>query len=184
MITSPSISKIVTWSILALLLVVLLLKTMFVGYYRIPQNGMYPGLPAGSTLFTAKRAYSSAAQVRRGDIVVFVRDEGGQRYNYIWRVVGLPGETITAAAESLTMNGQPVLRERVREEAGGVIFRERIGDVAYEIALKQSLGQTPPDMSITVPPEHFFVMGDNRLDARDSRHFGPIAFSTIIGRKL
>lgn len=84
--------KIGTWSVIAVLLVLLASKTFFIGYYRIPQNGMYPGLPAGSRLFAALRAYSDASSVKRGDIVVFVREENGQRYNYIWRVVALPGD--------------------------------------------------------------------------------------------
>src|SRR5262250_1586573 len=75
--------KIVTWSVIGILLVLLAVKTFFVGYYRIPQNGMYPTLPAGSVLFTLKRAYSDVSSVKRGDIIVFVREQNGQRYNYI-----------------------------------------------------------------------------------------------------
>src|SRR3974390_3320236 len=78
-------SKLIAWILLAILLALLAVKTFFVGYYRIPQNGMYPGLPAGSSIFTSKRAYSSAANVKRGDIIVFAREENGQRYIYIWR---------------------------------------------------------------------------------------------------
>src|SRR5207244_4326654 len=103
--TASKTKKIATWSVIAVLLVILAIKTFFIGYYRIPQNGMYPGLPAGSSLFTSKRAYSSVASVKRGDIVVFVREENGQRYNYIWRVVALPGDKVEASGEVLTING-------------------------------------------------------------------------------
>lgn len=184
MSTSSNASKIVTWSIIAVLLALFAVKTFFIGFYHIPQNGMYPGLPAGSRLFAAKQAYSDASSVERGDIVVFLREENGQSYIYIWRVVALPGELVEASGEALTINGQPVRRQRVREADGSIIFREQIGSAAYEVAFNTSPRFTLPDTSITVPPDHFFVMGDNRLDASDSRSFGPISFSSIVGKKL
>jgi signal peptidase I len=184
MSTTTKAKKIATWSVITILLSFLAVKTFFIGYYRIPQNGMYPGLPAGSSLFTAKRAYSGASSVKRGDIVVFVREEDGQRYNYIWRVVAMPGEKVEASGEALTINGQPVQRQRASEADGRVVFREQIGDAAYEVAFDTSPRSRPPDSSVTIPPDQFFVMGDNRFDARDSRYFGPIAFSSIIGKKL
>ncbi|WP_424594824.1 signal peptidase I [Bradyrhizobium sp.] len=52
------------------------------------------------------------------------------------------------------------------------------------MAFESSPLDRAPDASVKVPPDQFFVMGDNRLDARDSRYFGPISFSSIIGRKL
>jgi signal peptidase I len=176
--------RIVTGSVIAVLLAFLIIKTFFIGYYRIPQNGMYPGLPAGSRVFATQRAYAGPSTVKRGDIVVFVREENAQRYNYIWRVIALPGEKIDASGESLTIDGQPVTRQRVREESGTTIFREQIGDLVYEVAFLSSPQSLPPDASVTVPPDHFFVMGDNRFDARDSRYFGPIEFTSIIGKKL
>jgi len=174
----------VMWSLVAAGLVILVIKLAFIGYYRIPQNGMYPVLPAGSRLFTLRRAYSDASQVKRGDIIVFVRDQGGQRYFYIWRVIGLPGDVIATAGETLTINSQPVAREFVREEQGSEIFREHLGDVSFEVAFAHSPKTQPPDAFLTVPSGHFFVMGDNRFNALDSRYFGPVAFSTIIGRKF
>ena len=123
-------SKILIGSGVAALLVLLAIKTFCIDYYRIPQNGMYPGLPAGSILFTTKRAYSDASSVKRGDIIVFVREENGQRYNYIWRVVALPGERVETSGESLVINGQVVQRQHLREADGKIVFREQIGGIS------------------------------------------------------
>ena len=162
----------------------LALKTFLVGYYRIPQNGMYPTLPTGSVLFTIKRPYSDISAVKRGDIVVFVREPNGGRYNYIWRVVGLPGDNVQTSGESLTINGQQAARERLADADGKSVFREQLGNVSYEIAFDPSAKERPPDVSLIVPSGHVFVMGDNRFNAFDSRRFGPIPFSSIIGKKL
>ncbi len=175
--------KIVAWSVAIVVLVLLALKTFFIGYYRIPQNGMYPTLPAGSILFTIKRPYSDISGVKRGDIIVFVREQNGRRYNYIWRVIGLPGDKVQTSDESLIINGQPAARQRLADADGKSIFREQLGNVPYQIALDPSAKERPPDVSLIVPPDHVFVMGDNRFNAFDSRRFGPIPFSSIIGKK-
>lgn|SRR5437867_1734748 len=177
-------NRIVTLSAIGVVLALLAVKTFFIGYYRIPQNGMYPTLPAGSLLFTLKRPYSDVSNVKRGDIIVFVREQDGGRYNYIWRVIGLPGEKVEASGELLTINDQPVRRERVGELDGKKIFREQIGHASYQISFDPSARDRPPDAFVTVPSEHLFVMGDNRFSAYDSRYFGPISFGSIIGKKL
>jgi signal peptidase I len=96
----------------------------------------------------------------------------------------LPGETVQASGEALCVNGRAAKRDRLRDDTKGVILREEIGDASYEICLQRSPKDEPPDASVTVPADSFFVMGDNRLAAADSRSFGPIPFSAIIGRKL
>src|SRR5262245_5632200 len=82
----------------ALLSVLLLVKVYLVGFYQIPQNGMYPSLPSGSRFFAIMQPYAAAgpSEVKPGDIVVFTRDQDGGRYIYVWRVVGLPGDTLEA----------------------------------------------------------------------------------------
>ena len=176
--------KVIVSIAVCLLMSLVAVKVFFIDYFRIPQNGMYPGLPAGSIVVTWRRAYSRAADVKRGDIVIFVREEQGQRFNYIWRVIALPGEKVEASGESLKIDGELVQRSRVREADGRTVFHEQIGDASYEIAFTASPGDPPPDVAVVVPADEFFVMGDNRNDARDSRYFGPISFRSIIGRTL
>ncbi len=182
---ASSTAKAIRLGILLVILgVVIVAKTFFINYYRIPQNGMYPTLPAGSTLFAWRHPYSSPTAVKRGDIVVFPRGEDGQNYLYIWRVVALPGETVVVSGDSLTINGKTVAREHLRYTDGKEIFREQNGEASYEIAIGTSLADPPPEISITVPADQVFVMGDNRHDAHDSRELGPIPVSSIIGKKL
>jgi signal peptidase I len=171
-------------ALMAALVALLVTRIFFISFYRIPQNGMYPELPAGSRLFVNKRAYSVPSDVKRGDIVIFRREENGRRYNYIWRVVGLPGERIETSGRTLTINGQAVQHERLRDSDGRAVYREEIGSAAYEVAFDAAQKSPPTDAAVTVPADHFFVMGDNRLNARDSRMFGPIPFSTILGKKM
>jgi signal peptidase I len=176
---------IIIGGVTAVLLVALVFARIFlVGIYVIPQNGMYPGLPAGSQLLTLKHPYAAPSEVRRGDIIVFIRGTKEGSYSYIWRVVGLPGDAIETAGASLAINGRPVEREQVRKQDDTTIFREHAGEAAYDIAVSQSPAAVPPDVSMVVPPDHFFVLGDNRLHAVDSRSFGAVPFGDIIGRKL
>src|SRR5690349_21363500 len=100
--TRSKSSKALLWTIAALVLVLLILKAFVVGVYRLPQNGMYPTLPAGRLFFTSKHPYRASADVRRGDIIVFVRDIDGQPYNYVWRVVALPGQRVVMSGDALT----------------------------------------------------------------------------------
>jgi signal peptidase I len=170
--------------LLTALLAVAAAKAFFINNYRIPQNGMYPTLPAGSTLFAWRHPYANATAVKRGDIVIFPRVEDGRNFVYVWRVVALPGETVVTTGDSLTINGKPVTREHLRDADGKAIFREQNGDASYEIAINAGANEAPPDVTLTVPPDQVYVMGENRLDAHDSRYFGPIPVSSIIGKKL
>jgi signal peptidase I len=169
---------------LAAILTPFVLRIFLIGIYRIPQNGMYPGLPANSRFYSLKHPYHGTSDVKRGDIIIFVHEQDGRRYNVVWRVIGLPGDTIVTSGENLIINGQGVKRQRTREADGKAIFQEQIGNASYEIAFESSPKKLPPDVSITVPPDKFFVMGDNRFDAYDSRSIGSVPFDSIVGKKL
>src|SRR5437660_1381348 len=77
-------SKRIIQLITGLVIMAIAAKTFLIGHYRVPQNGMYPGLRAGSGFWAYKRAYSASTRVKRGDIIVFTHHlKNGQSYIYI-----------------------------------------------------------------------------------------------------
>ena len=149
---------------------------------------MYPTLPAGSRFLAKLHPYKSISEVKRGDIIVFVREENGARYNYIWRVIGLPGETIEVEGRRVSVNGREFNHEQVRIEGNYVIVKEASDEASYEIAFDQNpqYPQYPPSpvAPVTLTSAQFCVLGDNRFNARDSSYFGPIDFSSIAAKKF
>lgn len=100
---------------------------------------------------------------QRGDIIVFDPPIHSTDKPYIKRVIGLPGERVSIRDGSVYING-----ERLDEE--------------YLGSTSTSWPGRPDDFELLIPEEHVFVMGDNRNNSTDSRSFGPIPYSDIIGR--
>ena len=165
-----------------LLVAAVVARAFFFSVYVIPQNGMYPQMPAGSRLIAAKRV--NAAEIKRGEVVIFVRQESGQDYTYIWRVIALAGDSVNTSGHDLLVNDKPLGRTLARQADGHKVYVEQNGDASYEIALDDAPQQPAPDTAVVVPAGCLFVMGDNRDHARDSRFFGPIDVRAVIGKKL
>ena len=176
--------KWLTTALLALLGVLLILKFLVLDLYTIPQNGMYPGLPSGSRFLGLKRPYGNPSAVVRGDVIVFRRPLEGQSFQFVWRVVGLPGDHVEVEGESVKVNGQLLPRQEIRRNSGEIIYREANGQASYEVAYEAAPAKMAPTVDMTVPAGEFFVMGDNRDGARDSRFDGTVRFESIVARKL
>jgi len=147
--------------IVGALIVALVIKTFLLQAFYIPSRSMEPTLRIGDRVLVNKLAYK-AHDVRRGDIVVFERPKNEPPdaiKDLIKRVIALPGETIS------TENGQVMIDGRPLDEP-----YLPAGTVTDNLTKE------------TVPAGEVFVMGDNRGDSRDSRFFGPIEESTIVGR--
>jgi signal peptidase I len=99
--------------------------------------------------------------VHRGDIVVFKSPQAaeGQVKDLIKRVIGLPGDTVESRDGQLFVNGQPLSEPYL---GPGI-----------------TTGPLEPQQ---IPAHHYWVMGDNRGNSKDSRFFGPIDKNLIIGR--
>jgi signal peptidase I len=172
--------------VLIVLAVVLLLKLFVVDLYTVPQAGMVPTIPANGRFLGRKHPYRNPSQVHRGDVIVFWRElPDGKRYQFVWRVLGLPGDRVELAGDTVRINGQSLPREQIHTDNGLVIYREHNGPASYDVAYPAPVAESsaPPEVSLTVPPGEFFTLGDNRHSARDSRFDGTVPFDHIVAKK-
>jgi len=161
--------------VVVVVVVALLLRTFVVQTFSIPSVSMTPTLQVGDRIVVNKLSYVFHG-VHRGDIVVFVRPSrehcaGPPVGDLVKRVIGLPGETI-----SLSGNGQVLINGTRLNESWLPVSRR---------------GTTYPGPSGTlysldhpykIPSHAYFVMGDFRDDSCDSRFWGPIPKSLIVGK--
>jgi signal peptidase I len=161
--TKPTgLRNVAEWVLIAggALLVAFIIKTFLLQAFYIPSLSMAPTLKVNDRVLVNKLSYD-LHEVNRGDLVVFESppNEGSQTKDLIKRVIGLPGETVESRDGQIYINGQ-------------VLEEPYLGpDVT-----------TGPLEKVTVPADHLWVMGDNRPNSRDSRFFGAIPESLVIGR--
>jgi len=198
--------------LLAVVIVILAIRSSVIEPFRIPTRSMLPGLMTGDFLFANKMQYglrlpfsdkylSESTLPKRGDVIIFAPPEAGQESLYIKRVVGLPGDHIRFSGKQFFLNDEPVRkieitgaeRDRVLNHPGFDpderyttsklhLYRETLGEKTYSILEDDSFEGNRANPELTVPENHFFVMGDNRDDTRDSRLFGVIPFKSVRGR--
>lgn len=190
------------------ILVVFLLRSFLVEPFRIPSGSMLPSLRPGDFILVNKFSYGVRLPVinkkiigdgipSRGDVMVF-RYPGDTSVNYIKRVVGLPGDHILYMDKTLYINGKAtkqynpisymlledngrrVLVQRRVEELDGVVHDILVnGEDIGEFVEPRLQGQHYEN---TVPPGHYFVMGDNRDRSNDSRYWGFVPDNNLVGR--
>lgn len=149
------------------IVVVLAIMVMIYLFIMSPQeiNGasMEPNFHNGEYILTNKIEYK-LKDPARGDVVVF-KSPRNKEIDYIKRVIGLPGDTVSLHDNALYVNGEQV--EEPYLTTGIVIFG---GSYLRE-------GE-----EITVPEGMYFVAGDNRPHSSDSREFGPVPKEDFIGK--
>jgi signal peptidase I len=158
--------KAIEWGAIALvaLLLALGIRTFVFQAFFVPSGSMIPTLQDGDRILVQK-LFFSAAKLQTGDIVVFhgpPADANCGSYEPILvkRVIGLPGEVIQSKGSTVYLNKKPLVEPWLPP-----------GTV---------LGKAIPRQ--TIPAGQFFMMGDNRDISCDSRYWGTIPGSTIIGK--
>lgn len=183
-------------SFFPVLLFVLVIRSFVFEPFRIPSGSMMPTLLQGDYIFVKKYAYGlrlpvteteilETGEPERGDVVVFRLPEDPS-INYIKRVVGLPGDRLDYVDHRLTVNGQAV--ELAPDGAGqqpgdASRFIETLGEREHAILIADP-GNSMRDGVYEVPEGHYFMLGDNRDNSRDSRYLGPIPESHLVGEAV
>jgi signal peptidase I len=206
--TTAQSRSLLTWlwewtkSILVALLVWFFLRTFLVEAFRIPSGSMENTLLIGDFLFVNKALYGAEVPVigtrlppvrepQRNDILVFdsVEDEG---LKVVKRLIGMPGDTLSMENGELFRNG-----ERVNEpyavhsdptRSEDPIQRAKMREWQLPHLVKRNAANYQPDLQewgpIVVPPDSFFMMGDNRDSSYDGRYWGFLPRKNVRGRPL
>ena len=181
-------------SFFPVLLFVLIIRSFVFEPFRIPSGSMMPTLLQGDFIFVKKYSYGlrlpvtetkvlETGEPERGDVVVF-RLPDDPSVNYIKRVVGLPGDEIVYARHRLTINGEIVDLQQASDATPAVPkFVEQLGERRHDILIT-SPSYSLKDGRYTVPEGHYFVMGDNRDNSRDSRFIGAIPETHLVGEAV
>lgn len=156
--------------------------------FKIPSVSMVPSILRGDHVLLNKAIYKGQSP-KRGDVVVFVHPND-RHLNYIKRIVAMPEETVEIRNNVVLVSGKPLGYDPVDSEAlssiksqiDGDVLEEVNGEAIYKIMLKGNIPAYSDFKKITVPNGHCFVLGDNRAQSSDSRHFGPVPLADIKGR--
>lgn len=189
-------------SFFPILLIVFLLRSFLFEPFRIPSGSLEPTLLTGDFILVNKYDYGIRLPVwhkevmpmhtpARGDIMIF-RWPPNQAFNFIKRVIGLPGDHVSYINKSLIINGevmpQKMLRQTsVENETGTTWMADEKEENLLGIRHKIYIDPNKPShdfQDIIVPPGMYFVMGDNRDDSADSRYWGFVPNKNIVGKAV
>ncbi len=141
----------------------LLIQAFVIRPFIVSGNSMDPNIKNGQYLIIDEVSYKLHAP-NRGDVIVFKAPPEPSKY-YIKRIIGLPGDTVTIDGSTVTITNT--------QHPNGLVLQEPF------------IEHTSKDMmTVKVPVDNYFVMGDNRSGSYDSRSWGMLPIKNIRGRAL
>jgi len=184
-------------SLIVIAIIAIVIRSFIVAPFKIPSSSMVPTLEVGDYLFVTRYNYGfripltdiqiAPERAKRGDIVVFDYPDD-RSIDYIKRIVGLPGDEIRYEDNKLFVNGKemPLLEKGPRAYFLGdgsvdmsTVYEERLFDVNHDVLRKDF---SIRDGKWKVPADHYMVLGDNRNNSRDSRFWGFVPQSYLVGK--
>lgn len=177
---------------------VLCLRSFVIEPFRIPSGSLEPTLLVGDFLAVNKFIYGIRLPIiekkiipisspKTGDIVVF-RWPPNPSYDYIKRLIGRPGDKVSYHHKILTINGKEMKQTfkeyTVDPSSGNAVARysEDLNGVVHDIFRRSDVPAF--DFDVTVPKNHYFLLGDNRDDSADSRFWGFVSDENLRGKAM
>lgn len=146
------------------LAIAMLVRIFFIGNFKIPSTSMVPTLRVGDRLLSNNIIYKIRSP-KRGEVVIFKYPEDPKR-DFVKRMIGLPSEKVMIKDGKIFVNGEVVEGERI------------------SIRKYYSEGFYGNEEEIEVPPEGYYVLGDNSINSRDSRYWGFVPKKNFVGKAL
>jgi signal peptidase I len=184
------------------ILILTAVRSAIADWNDVPSGSMNPTIVEGDRVFVNKLAYdlkvpftrwhlAQWSNPKRGDIAVFFSPADGIRL--VKRVIGLPGDTVEMIDDRLLINGVPAAYGRLPESVGRDLPATRMGpryfvtesapdSPVHALTLLPRVRAKRPFGPVKVLAGHYFMMGDNRDDSNDSRYWGTVDRSQIVGR--
>jgi len=158
------------------LIIAVFIRTFIAQPFKIPTSSMVPTFKPGDRIFVNKFIYGATIPLvdirlpkirepERGDIIVFTSPVERKKY-LVKRLVGKPGDIIEIRDHRLRINGEPVREPQIFTK----IDYYNMGEYATSHG------------SIKVPPESYFVLGDNSRNSVDSRYWGFVPKKNVAGK--
>ncbi|MDO4904982.1 MAG: signal peptidase I [Lautropia sp.] len=203
-----------TAGLFPVLFVVFMMRSFLFEPFKIPSGSMIPTLQVGDLILVNKYSYGvrlpvintkiiDVGEPQRGDTVVF-RYPLDTSVDYIKRVIGIPGDTITIRKGRVFINGEEAPLREAGEyydaERGRYLPRhsETLGNVSHRLLvdlenpavikpmpgldMEKHCRYNAVELSCKVPEKSYFVMGDNRDNSLDSRSWGFVPENNLVGR--
>ncbi len=186
----------VVQSLLYILIVALFVMTFTVQPFRIPSESMEPTLLVGDFLLVDREAIGGSAgwllppnTISRRDVVVF-HFPLDANVHLVKRVIGMPGDRLHLKDGRVYINGKPFAESyAVYRETGPDAYRDNFPRLQNANPAVNSdwwirMRTLVRDGELTVPPDSYFVMGDNRNNSEDSRYWGLVPRSAVVGKPI
>ncbi len=185
-------------SLLGTVVIAVFVITFIVQAFQIPSESMENTLLIGDYLLVNKLRYGGGKlgdlfipyqKIRRGDIVVFHYPVNPAQH-FVKRVIGIPGDHVRLVNRQVWVNGLPLKEAYVRYSSSTKdVYRDDFPQVDYIVQGEEGrwfeeLKKDVQHGELVVPPDRYFVMGDNRDESLDSRYWGFVPRQNIIGSPL
>lgn len=197
------------YAFFGVLLLVWVIRSFIIQPYRVPTGSLQPTVEPGDFLVVNQFAYGlrfpvtnqqlvAVGKPQRGDIILFYWPSNPSIV-FVKRLIGLPGDHVEYRNKVLYVNGQemtqtalgetiddePAMYPNPEEHIPVMMKEENLAGIKHRIYMigdNRLQNMSAQDFSVTVPPGHYFMMGDNRDNSDDSRSWGFVPDNYLIGK--